>query len=312
MDPPLAPFSPLSPPRQPHPASASEPPLPPTPRRIPLPPSPAHRAPPAPPCLPTPPPFSDPVLRRSSEPVPLWHPTRIALSALRPLRTLAQDVLECAWPPEAQVPVHAQPAPPTAVAKIASTDGHALLLAHEATVYCRIEQVRPPAPLVPRRSAAVDAHLGLAAAVAPKFLAHVVDAEGRGIGFLLEKVDGRHARRPPPPGRGRKRDRRSADKLSLETDAQRKAAALGMYAFAHDDDDGDVGACRRALERLHLLAIEHCDVHCENFIIRDDGGAVVLDFEYSRLNPSQEDLQREMDDLETSLSRKPRRPVGKT
>ncbi|KKF96864.1 Macrophage migration inhibitory factor (MIF) [Ceratocystis platani] len=174
--------------------------------------------------------------------------TSLLMSALQPIKELRPGIVECIWPPQNHAPSLAQanspqrPAnspPNSAVVKVAATEGQMLLLAHEAAVYHRIEQFRPPAPIGPRGSPTIDACLGLAAAIAPKFLGHVIDPEGRAVGFVLEKVDGRHARRPAVSGAtvGGCRHSPFADS------AMGKALEL----------EGDTGACRRALERLHLL-----------------------------------------------------------
>ncbi|PHH54356.1 hypothetical protein CFIMG_007966RA00001 [Ceratocystis fimbriata CBS 114723] len=282
------PSSPLSPQHVPLPSS---PPISPTPLVLPR--------------LPPPPAVADSSLCIKPPFAPLWHPNKVLMSALQPIKELRPGIVECIWPPQNHAPSLAQanspqrPAnspPNSAIVKVAATEGQMLLLAHEAAVYHRIEQFRPPAPIGPRGSPTIDACLGLAAAIAPKFLGHVIDPEGRAVGFVLEKVDGRHARRPAVSGAtvGGCRHSPFADS------AMGKALEL----------EGDTGACRRALERLHLLGIAHCDVHCENFLIRDDGGAILLDFEYSRVNAREDEIQREMEELEKSLAQKPRRPVG--
>lgn len=66
---------------------------------------------------------------------------------------------------------------------------------------------------------------------------------------------------------------------------------------------GDVGACRIALARLHLLGIQHGDVNRNNFLVqRPEGKKVtIIDFEMARKCDEQEQLQAENASLEESF-----------
>lgn len=64
----------------------------------------------------------------------------------------------------------------------------------------------------------------------------------------------------------------------------------------------DLGACRMALARLHLLRIQHGDVNRNNFLVQRPGGKVtIIDFETARKCDEQERLQAESASLEESF-----------
>lgn len=64
----------------------------------------------------------------------------------------------------------------------------------------------------------------------------------------------------------------------------------------------DLGACRMALARLHLLGIQHGDVNRNNFLVqRPEGKVTIIDFEAARKCDEQERLQAENGSLEESF-----------
>lgn len=64
----------------------------------------------------------------------------------------------------------------------------------------------------------------------------------------------------------------------------------------------DLGACRTALSRLHLLGIQHGDVNRNNFLVqRPEGKVTIIDFEEARKCDEQGRLQAENASLEESF-----------
>lgn len=63
----------------------------------------------------------------------------------------------------------------------------------------------------------------------------------------------------------------------------------------------DVRACEKVLNDFHRAGYLHGDLSEDNFIVRADGTAVILDFEYSSQCSSQEELAEEADYLRKSL-----------
>ncbi|KAK4206602.1 hypothetical protein QBC37DRAFT_121175 [Rhypophila decipiens] len=64
----------------------------------------------------------------------------------------------------------------------------------------------------------------------------------------------------------------------------------------------DLQACREVLGRLHGLGIKHGDINKNNFLMRRDGGCVLIDFETATKDASEEDMQEEMRRLGESLA----------
>lgn len=52
----------------------------------------------------------------------------------------------------------------------------------------------------------------------------------------------------------------------------------------------DLNACQRALARLHEMGIKHGDINKHNFIVREGGEVVVIDFEAAERGKTREEL----------------------
>ncbi|KAB5551336.1 hypothetical protein GE09DRAFT_1174297 [Coniochaeta sp. 2T2.1] len=63
----------------------------------------------------------------------------------------------------------------------------------------------------------------------------------------------------------------------------------------------DLDACRAVLRRLHSLGIKHGDINRHNFLVRDEGRVVLLDFETAEKGASPGELEEEERRLEESL-----------
>lgn len=103
--------------------------------------------------------------------------------------------------------------------------------------------------------------------VTPLFLGHVAE-DGRIIGFVTEYV--------PPTGQ----------KKELGG-PERSVAAGGSSSSAE--------SCLAALERMHARGIAHGDAHGENCLVREDGTAVLIDFELSLETLSQAEFERDLE-----------------
>ena len=64
---------------------------------------------------------------------------------------------------------------------------------------------------------------------------------------------------------------------------------------------GDFEACRAALAKLHAVGYTHGDVHSGNFLIKPDGPAMIIDFEYARKTSDEATFEAEMRTLEYEL-----------
>ncbi|RDA83183.1 hypothetical protein CP532_6446 [Ophiocordyceps camponoti-leonardi (nom. inval.)] len=91
--------------------------------------------------------------------------------------------------------------------------------------------------------------------LAPRFLGHVTEGkEGRVIGFVAEWLEDARIALPE-----------------------------------------DMESCKKALGRLHELGIKHGDVHNpRNFLVRENGEVLMIDFESSRRDRPAEELEEEM------------------
>jgi predicted Ser/Thr protein kinase len=81
-----------------------------------------------------------------------------------------------------------------------------------------------------------------------------------------------------------------------------------MIGFVMEYIDGartatpdDLGACQRALSRLHALGIKHGDINKHNFVVREDGEAVLIDFEAAERGRTGEELESEYSRLGDEL-----------
>ncbi|KAI0867156.1 hypothetical protein F4860DRAFT_508654 [Xylaria cubensis] len=99
--------------------------------------------------------------------------------------------------------------------------------------------------------------------ITPKFLGQVVE-QGRIIGFLIEYVE-------------------DARLVSLS----------GRFS------DLAIDKCKQSLEKLHHIGILHNDAHTNNCLLRNDGSAVLIDFEHATLAsnipslPNPQDFERD-------------------
>jgi hypothetical protein len=64
---------------------------------------------------------------------------------------------------------------------------------------------------------------------------------------------------------------------------------------------GDLAACQGVLRQLHSLGVKHGDVNKHNFLVRDDGRVVLLDFETATKDVSRDELEAEYQRLTKSL-----------
>lgn len=90
--------------------------------------------------------------------------------------------------------------------------------------------------------------------IAPKFLGLLTE-EGRKIGFLLEKVEGR--------------------------------------AASWDEPSSDRRACADVLSRLHGMDITHNDAHEGNFIITNDNRVFVIDFDRAMFGNEEHEIKQD-------------------
>ncbi|KAM0270039.1 hypothetical protein ACHAQH_009575 [Verticillium albo-atrum] len=97
-----------------------------------------------------------------------WHPALIDFLQLRRVELLSPLVQECTW--STQTPPSTQPPHTTVIAKMARFDWEIPYIERETRAYQLLEGT----------------------GLAPRFLGHVHE-EGRIIGFLLEKIEGRFA-----------------------------------------------------------------------------------------------------------------------
>lgn len=147
-----------------------------------------------------------------------WHPRRVGLGQLVPVRSIQPHRLEIVVvvAPDndlAQLgggPTTTTPPPPPApvLAKLAASPGDLAALAREATMYRRLYDV----------------------GVTPRFLGHVTDEAqgGRIVGFLTEYI-------PPPPPSSSRGNNKSSSKAEACLAALRRAHARGI---AHGDAHG--------------------------------------------------------------------------
>ncbi|KAI0104690.1 hypothetical protein GGR51DRAFT_572639 [Nemania sp. FL0031] len=98
--------------------------------------------------------------------------------------------------------------------------------------------------------------------IAPKFLGHVKE-ENRVIGFLVEYIDGARF---------------------VDSDG--------------DFSDLALNECRKALKNLHELGISHRDSHPGNCLLREDGTAVLVDFELATQSSNTRDFERDFELLD--------------
>lgn len=147
-----------------------------------------------------------------------WHPRRVGLGQLVPVRSIQPHRLEIVVvAPDndfAQLgggpTTTTTPSPPAPVlAKLAASPGDLAALAREATMYRRLYDV----------------------GVTPRFLGHVTDEAqgGRIVGFLTEYIP------PPPPPPSSNRGDKSSNKAEACLAALRRAHARGI---AHGDAHG--------------------------------------------------------------------------
>ncbi|KAK0753435.1 hypothetical protein B0T18DRAFT_452276 [Schizothecium vesticola] len=64
---------------------------------------------------------------------------------------------------------------------------------------------------------------------------------------------------------------------------------------------GDLAACQSVLQKLHSLGVKHGDINKHNFLVRDDGRVVLLDFETATKDVSRDELEAEYQRLTESL-----------
>jgi predicted Ser/Thr protein kinase len=64
---------------------------------------------------------------------------------------------------------------------------------------------------------------------------------------------------------------------------------------------GDLEGCRKALGRLHALGIKHGDINKHNFLVQDGHDVVLVDLETAKHGCSPQELDDEMNGLESSL-----------
>jgi hypothetical protein len=64
---------------------------------------------------------------------------------------------------------------------------------------------------------------------------------------------------------------------------------------------GDLAACQSVLKKLHSLGVKHGDINRHNFLVRDGGRVVLLDFETASKDVSRDELEAEYQRLTKSL-----------
>lgn len=160
----------------------------------------------------------------------LWHPSLIDIFELQTIERKRRCVHECTWksPLRSNRPM---------IAKMAHFPWHITSMQRETRVYRALQGTQ----------------------LAPRVLGHICE-QGRVVGILLEKIEGRH------PG------------------------------FQ------DLEVCQAALGRLNDLGIAHRDCHQYNFIVTENNRVVLIDFETSVLEASQEAMEEDMHDLEGDIS----------
>lgn len=165
-----------------------------------------------------------------------WHEKRIDVLSLPRINRLRSGVFETLY--------EGRPA----VAKIACFDWQIPRLTRETWAYCVITQTQ---------------QLGDGPGIAPEFLGHLTE-NGRVMGFLMEKLEGR---------------------------------------FACSDDLAQCAALLRRLRGLGDLGLVHGDVNRYNFIIEENNGGHVrlVDFEYAQ-DYDEKLAQAELESLPAELA----------
>lgn len=133
---------------------------------------------------------------------------------------------------------------------------HSAVSEPSETIIAKIARFEWEIPRIARETRAYQLLEG--SGLTPRFLGHIHE-NGRIIGFLLEKIEGRPA--------------------SIQ----------------------DLGVCEKALERLHELGLLHGDVNRYNFIITEEEGVKIVDFEHLQENASPESMQKEVESVRAEL-----------
>ncbi|TFK63611.1 hypothetical protein BDN72DRAFT_309176 [Pluteus cervinus] len=66
----------------------------------------------------------------------------------------------------------------------------------------------------------------------------------------------------------------------------------------------DKSACISIVKAMHKAGVVHYDLRAENLVIAQDGKPMVIDFDRARLNPSDNDKKKEMDNVERFMNGK--------
>ncbi|CCM05127.1 uncharacterized protein FIBRA_07335 [Fibroporia radiculosa] len=64
----------------------------------------------------------------------------------------------------------------------------------------------------------------------------------------------------------------------------------------------DLAACQTIVRRPHALEIVHGDLNRYNFVIKPDGSAILIDFEYSSFDETKEEMEKELGGLADKLA----------
>lgn len=64
---------------------------------------------------------------------------------------------------------------------------------------------------------------------------------------------------------------------------------------------GDLAACQGVLKKLHALGVKHGDINKHNFLVRDNGGVVLLNFETASKDVDGDELEAEYQRLTETL-----------